>query len=545
LVGSTTASATRAVRTLVGMTIWVSAATLSGCSTIYVHNADAEKSTSTARAALDDAKIEEVFERQGAYLSQLQSEELRTVIARDGAERDTQLALFLTGNGEEDGLGLLAENARNMSVALYRGSGGPDPDQDPLHPLWRRLEIGSREQLWDTTILANYERVVANYQKSGGRKPTDCEMAQLAQVDAGDSAEQGDRYLEVLKACQQLAQMRALELTGEAAGFSQPLSAEIAAAAFNYQQAKDALAGLEASLEMKKSVAQHLGAQLEGAEKQLETAFAAGTTSRSQLDHVVQELHDKLSLTEKTAGNPYVRKVISEKLSEALKDIVDATTPLDRGCSSANATTGSGSGCPGPSVARASLAVFQAAASVGDAFSNPPRVPHPNVLAVANAQMNYSRDVASAEIARLQAEIESARRKLQAFTTELYMLSRAREELRGVSTFPAKNKGVADILANPKTPSEQARHIKAALYFYVQAWNTGRTVADEIAVEQRIALRRAAMESSRRAVQEWVDTIEPGLDTLVQYGAGGFDPKSIAQILGNLGLVATGVGVNR
>jgi len=296
---------------------------------------------------------------------------------------------------------------------------------------------------------------------------------------------------------------------------------------------------------MNKSVAQHLGVQLEGAEKQLETAFAAGTTSRSQLDHVVQELHDKLSLTEKTAGNPYVRKVISEKLSEALKDIVDATTPLDRGCSSANATTGSGSGCPGPSVARASLAVFQAAASVGDAFSNPPRVPHPNVLAVANAQMNYSRDVASAEIARLQAEIESARRKLQAFTTELYMLSRAREELRGVSTFPAKNKGVADILANPKTPSEQARHIKAALYFYVQAWNTGRTVADEIAVEQRIALRRAAMESSRRAVQEWVDTIEPGLDTLVQYGAGGFDPKSIAQILGNLGLVATGVGVNR
>lgn len=526
----------------------LTAASLCGCSTIYVHNADTEKSTASARAVLDTVKIGDVFDRQQQYFNQLQSEELQAVIARDAAQRDQQLALFLMGNKDANGLSLLSEDIRAMTLALYDGSQPTelekDPDKDPAHPLWRRLDLASRAQVWDTTILKNYQRVVKGYRDSGGRKPTDCEMAQLSGVDAGESQEQSDRYQQVLKACEQIAKMRGL--SQEATGTVKPVAPELSAVAFNYQEARDTLAGLQASLAEKKSASQKLGADLDAAQKELQQKLAVGKTSRAELDDVITKINRYLGDAQKAADNPYVRKVLSDKLSADIKTVLDATTPVDPKCKeSAGTDAGGSSGCPTPSVARASLDLFQAAASLEDAFSDPPRIPHPNVLAVASAQMSYNRDVANAEIARLEGQIESARRRLEAFATALYMLSRAREEIRGVAAPSEKNKGAADFLADKRTEPDQARHVKGALYYYVQAWNRGQTLADEIGVEQRIDLRRAALEGSRRAAQEWTDTIKPGLDTLVQYGAGGIDPKSIAQILGNLGLVATGVGVNR
>jgi hypothetical protein len=180
-----------------------------------------------------------------------------------------------------------------------------------------------------------------------------------------------------------------------------------------------------------------------------------------------------------------------------------------------------------------------------DAFSNPPRIPHPNVLAVATAQMSYTRDVANAEIAFLESQVDAAGAKVEAVNTALYLLSRARTELREADIHLRPSQGLFDLLNDPKTPASTARHVRGALLYYVGAWNNGQIVADELAVEQRIALRRAALDRSRRATQAWLDTIKPGMDTLVAYGAGGVDPKTVAQLLGSLGLVGTAVGVNR
>jgi hypothetical protein len=497
---------------------------------------------------LDNAKIAEVFDRQAKYLDQLQGEELRAVVARDEAQRDQQLALFLAGNSREDGLSLLAADIRFMSIQLYGAAGGKDPDEDPSHPLWRRLDEAASARDRDTGIRDGYERAVREYQESGGKKPTDCEMARLAEVGGGEpgrgeSGEQAELYQRVLRRCQQLAQIEAL--AGDDTGTAEPVSPEMSAVAFNYTEARKAVVGMEAALQAQRDDAKKLAAALDEKQRALSQAFESGKTSRDEFDQALQNIHDTLSSAQTVTGNPYLRKVVSAKLSEDIQNIVDATAPQDPSCKSGGAAAGSGSGCPALSVVRASLGVFQAVTSVGDAFSDPPRIPHPNVLAVASAQMSYSRDVANAEIALEEAQIEAARRKLDAFTTALYMLSHAREELRKVHVKLGTEQGVAHLLANSKPTSDEARHVKAAVYYYVRAWNAGQTVADEIGVEQRITLRRAALTGSRRAAQEWVDTIKPGVDTLAQYGAGGIDPKTVAQILGALGLVATGVGVNR
>src|ERR1700730_5289622 len=119
----------------------VATVSLCGCSSLYLHSPDTEKSTSAAKTALDGAKTADVFDRQATYLTQLQSEEIQAVVARNEAQRDHQVALFLTGNDSENGLKLLAEDIQNVSTFLY---GGGDPDQDAAHPLWRRLELESR-----------------------------------------------------------------------------------------------------------------------------------------------------------------------------------------------------------------------------------------------------------------------------------------------------------------------------------------------------------------------------------------------------------------
>ena len=159
--------------------------------------------------------------------------------------------------------------------------------------------------------------------------------------------------------------------------------------------------------------------------------------------------------------------------------------------------------------------------------------------------MSYSRDAAAMEISDLQAEVEAERAQLSAITTAVYMLSRAKTEIGEFRTRAPLKGGVADILASKDSSHEAYRHATAALFYYATAWNRGQILFDEIQAERTIASRRATMERSRRAAQAWSDTIKPGLDTLVAYGKGGIDPKTIAEIIGNLSLVGVAVGVNK
>ncbi len=570
-----------------GLLLCVSVTGLGGCANLYVHSATVQQSMTQARAGLDNAKVMDVFTRQSQYLDALQQREAAAVIARDEAQRDAQLALFLVGNEGMDGATLFAQDIETRLSFFYGAlpAGATSVDPDPEHPLWRRMDIIGLDASLNAQLQVGYQRAVRNYQAAKGKRPTDCGTVLLKPPAGSDDQSAQDAYGELSTRCSQIAQERALA-QGQALKTAPSTSAGVStvgrattgqaaantglytpyAVAFNYQEAMQAVAAIQDKIAAERSAADALNKSLTASEKALEASFTVKNSDTSQLGTISGEIHSALSQSETYLNNPYAKKVVSAKIGECVEAIVDATaTPTSTAASgtvstgtaagtttkastpatSAGAASGScGSGASEASL-QAALALFQAAASVGDAFSNPPRIPHPNVLAVARAQMSYSQDVANEEIADLNAQANAASAQLEAITTVLYMLSRAKTELQAANVKLAAGEGLTDFLANPKTSHKAYRHAAAALFYYTSAWNRGQILADEIMVESDIAERRAVVQQSGRAAQAWVETIGPCLDTLVQYGTGGIDPKTVAQLIGSIGLVGTAVGVNR
>ncbi len=534
-----------------------------------------------ARAGLDNAKVMDVFTRQSQYLDTLQQREVAAVIARDEAQRDAQLALFLVGDEGMDGATLLAQDIETRLSFFYGAlpAGDTSVDPDPGHPLWRRMDIIGLDVRLAAQLQDGYQRAVRDYQAAKGKRPTDCVTVLLKPPVGNDDQPAQNDYTELATRCTQLAQERALAqaqalkpargatataTTGQAAGNARLYTPY--AVAFNYQEALQAVAAIQDKIAAERSAADALNKSLTASEKALETSLTAKNGDSGQLSTFRGEIHTALSQGETYLNNPYAKKIVSAKLGECIEAIVDATATPTSTAASGTASTGktagsttkastpaasaaAASGSCGSGAGEASLqaawALFQAAANVGDAFSDPPRIPHPNVLAVARAQTSYSQDVANEEIADLNAQANAASAQLEAITTALYMLSRAKTGLHAANVKLAAGEGLTDFFANPKTSHEAYRHATAALFYYTSAWNRGQILADEILVESDIAERRAVVQQSARATQAWVETIGPGLDTLVQYGTGGIDPKTVAQLIGSIGLVGTAVGVNR
>jgi hypothetical protein len=311
----------------------------------------------------------------------------------------------------------------------------------------------------------------------------------------------------------------------------------------NYQGAKADFDSLNADLKQKQDAAKVLDAQLTAQETALEKALDVGKTDQAALNDLVGKINSALSEADQYLQNPFAKKVVSEHLAATLQSIIDATGPSNGSGSAAGAGSSASTASDLTAKLRAGLAVVQAVAGVEDAFAN--RIPHPNTLAIERAQMSYSRDIADSQIADLKTQISDASAQLNAITTAAYFLSRSKTELLEAE-FPKPGvSGLVDFIEDPKTQSPASRHVTAALYFYASAWNRGVILADEIGVSRRIAARRAILAQSQRAAKAWTDSLGPALDTLVDYGKGGIDPKTVAQLLGGAGLVATGVGANK
>jgi hypothetical protein len=128
--------------------------------------------------------------------------------------REQQLARFLTGNETADGAKLLTEDIKSRMILLYGRADNHDPDEDPKHPLWRAMDNAERSRSEDKTLFDGYNRAVKQYRAGGGTKPTDCEMALLAEPDAGDPPNAVELYVQVIRRCKQLAAAQALEVRG-------------------------------------------------------------------------------------------------------------------------------------------------------------------------------------------------------------------------------------------------------------------------------------------------------------------------------------------
>jgi hypothetical protein len=542
-------------RLAIALLLCASVSGLSACANLYVHSATVQQSMTQARAGLDNAKVMDVFTRQSQYLDALQQREVAAIIARDEAQRDAQLASFLVGNESMDGATLFGQEIETR-LSFFFGAlpaGATSVDPDPEHPLWRRMDIIGLDASLNSQLQDGYQRAVRDYQAAKGKRPTDCGTVLLKPLAGSDEQTAQDAYERLVTRCAQIARERALAHAQalKTAPANNPGLYTPYAVAFNYQEALQAVSSVQDKITAERNAANALNSSLNASEKALEASFTLKNSDASSLSAVSREIHSAMSQSEGYLDNPYAKKVVSAKIGECVAAIVDATaTPMAAAKASkpANAAGAPNDSCGSEgseASLRGALALFQATANVGDAFSNPPRIPHPNVLAVARAQMNYSQDVANDEIANLNMQANAASAQLEAITTALYMLSRAKTELRAANMRLAAGEGLTDFIANSKTSHEAYRHAAAALFYYTSAWNRGQILADEILVESNIAERRGVVQRSSRAAQAWIGTIGPGLDTLVQYGTGGIDPKTVAQLIGSLGLLGTAVGVNR
>jgi hypothetical protein len=235
-------------------------------------------------------------------------------------------------------------------------------------------------------------------------------------------------------------------------------------------------------------------------------------------------------------ANPYIKQYASEGISNYLAPVIDAIgtpTGADNSASTKKAQAGIG--------------VAQAVFGVGDAFSNPPRVPHPNALAATQAFLNYTYQSAATDLVSANDVLANDRAKLSAAIQATYYLSRAAEYVNEIAVPSKKHLQSTDGLAgliDSKNPTNM-RVINGALYYYAEAWNRGFASIEMLKRRSDIDERRTKVAQSRAAAAAWLALLKPGVQTLDAYGQGGIDPQTFAQLLQALGLGAIAVGVNK
>ena len=122
------------------------------------------------------------------------------------------------------------------------------------------------------------------------------------------------------------------------------------------------------------------------------------------------------------------------------------------------------------------------------------------------------------------------------------------EEAQQIKVPGGKNKltgiqGLGDLM----DPKDEAgtRAVDGALMYYAAAWTRGFALDAVAARRGYIDQRRGKLANSRLASAGWLGSLKPAVETLASYGAGGFDPQIIAQLIQALSVTGIAVGVNK
>lgn len=290
-------------------------------------------------------------------------------------------------------------------------------------------------------------------------------------------------------------------------------------------------------LESKQGAAQLATQAFNDGLKQAKADLDAGTATQKTFTDLLTKIHTDLGEIQDKA-NPYLTQELAKALSAAIDPVIGVTDPKTLAAD------------PKGSRAKAALALVNAGFGVGDAFSNPPRVPHPNALAAAKAWLTYVEARAGTQIKQLQDKQITSQALLAAVAQQVSYLSLTGGQLDDPLIAKAaleKSEGLEKLLTD-KGPAKDAaarrRGTATALYYYSAAWSRGFIPAQQLQeVAAPLVDRRAKLQLSRQASDAWLGTLKPAVATLAAYGEGGIDPKVIAQFLQVLGIAAVAVGV--
>jgi hypothetical protein len=482
-------------------------APLEGCASFYLHDAATQKQTESAKSALDAIKTDPIFDSEASYLDGLQITEGSALKAKFAAQRDQDILRILNGPGPGGDSGLTTLNSR-IDGYLMSLVGVTDARCD--QKLWRIVGVDPSKKWGRTTDLTQF--VLAISQEVDRIKGSPCSTTDFPALLVTSPSSNLDVAFKTVLA--DLTNIQNLKLAADTAK-------------------------------------EELNTALSDAENKLSAGKSSATDFRNDLKKLETALTD---------ANPLVRQFASATLSTEVSATIDALSPPSSTPQSALTNE-----------ERSGVAVIQALFGVGDAFASPPRVPHPNALAAAQSWLNYIDSQAAIELQNKQVLLKDHQGQFAAVLTEIYYLSKAGQEVQSIKIDgrkvpeiyylpsagdefkkiklangkqkPDGTEGLADLIDSKD--GGNARAIDGAVMYYAAAWTRGFAVDS---VESRIGYidqRRAKLASGRAACAAWLGSLKPAVETLASYGAGGFDPQIVAQLIQALGVAGVAVGVNK
>ena len=462
---------------------------LSGCASLYLHDAATQKQTDSAAAALTSLKIDPIFASESSYLDGLEKAETTEVLAKYAAQRDHDILLILdgTGPGGDDGFTTLRGRIDGYLVGLVGVS-----DSGCDRKLWRAVDFDPSKQ-WGTTkeMTALSQSITAKI--NAIKDPANCPPA---------------------KAPRTITALASVSPSATLDGAAQVVLGDLKSISDLQTTAAGAKTELDAAL------------------ASVKTQMAGGKPLAADVSKDLATLSTALN-----SANPLIKQYASAALSAQIATTIEALAPS----SDDKATSGLGA------EERSGVAVMQALFKVGDAYASPPRVPHPNALAAAQSWLNYVGSQAATQLANQQVQLKDHQAQFAAVLTTVYYLSKAGEAIQGVTDDRIKRlkgtEGVAVLLDAKDAPSSRAA--TAAVISYASAWTHGFAADAAASRLTYIDQRRADLATGRAAATAWLGTLKPAVDTLSSYGSGGFDPQIIVQLIQALGVAGVAVGVNK
>lgn len=462
-------------------------ASLQGCASFYLHNAATQKQTDSAQSALGTLKTDSIFDSEASYLNSLQVTESSAVTAKFAAQRDHDILLILngTGPGGKDGLTTLKARIDGYLLSLV-GATDATVKGTPCQPkFWRAVDLDPSKIWSQESDLTSLDQ---NIQKLAQTVNSSCPPSTFPALTPVSPSSSVDGAIQLV-----IADLRAIQQLKKAAD----------------------------------DAAQELKAALADAE----TKLASGHATATDVDSDLKKLQAAL-----TDANPLIRQYVSATLSTKVAATIDALSPPSSKAQSAITNE-----------ERSGIAVMQALFGVGDALASPPRVPHPNALAAAQSWLNYVGSQATIELQSRQITLKDHQAQLAAVLTTVYYLSKAGEEVQAISLSRVRalkdTEGLGDLIDSKD--DNITRAVDGTLVYYAAAWTRGFAV-DAIASRRGyIDERRAKLTIGRAASAAWLGSLKPAVETLATYGAGGFDPQTVAQLIQALGVLGVAAGVNR
>lgn len=454
---------------------------LTGCKSLYLHSDATQQATGKAKAELDKVNIAAVFDNEATYLENLQKIEYAAVADSLGAQRDAALLNMLQGMElKEADLDGRALMARRIDGYLKTLVGSTDR--------------GSEAKLTQTI---NTARASVSKDKSLAKSLEE----EIGKVRLLLAAPAGEEFPEI----------------------GTPSNTTVTQAIEDVKNAAE-------DKKRKESEAKEKQKELQQALQDAAKSLSGGKPDQKAFDDALAEARDFLKKAREDA-NPYLGLFVTESLQKELDDFIKVIDPKDLDK-------------PADSTARAGIAFVRAAVGVGDAFANPPRVPHPNALAATQAWLRYEASGFEISLRAVKAKEAALNARLNAVVEQVYYLSRAGQSLQHVYDKPAhkNSEGMARLLESKGKP---ARDASEALYYYSLAWSKGFIPTRQInEVSLPLIDRQAKLQLSRQAGEAWLGTLKPAVATLAAYGEGGLDPHILAELLQVLGIGAIAVGVN-